>query len=150
MNNTVPPNMGSELSTALFSPARSNLTYWIPTYYTLLVKPIHSLILTFSRVGRLFGTSRPNTLSGAVTFTSSRVPYHVTTAHIARASATFAACVRSTCMCKREVVYRRSSILQTKVHYSYKTRNMHITSFTLQCLLHKPFGPSTTGTIVGQ
>ena len=52
---------GSEPSTALFSPARSSSIYWVPTYYTPLVKPIHSLISTFSPVGRLFGTSRPNT-----------------------------------------------------------------------------------------
>ena len=54
---------GSEPSTALFSPARSSSTSWVPTYYTPLVKPIHGLISTFSPVGRLFGTkSRPNTL----------------------------------------------------------------------------------------
>ena len=32
------------------------------THYTPLVKSIHGLISTFSPVGRLFGTSRPNTL----------------------------------------------------------------------------------------
>ena len=54
---------GSEPSTALFSPARSSSTSWVPTYYTPLVKPIHGLISTFSPVGRLLGTSRPNTLA---------------------------------------------------------------------------------------
>ena len=54
---------GSEPSTALFSPARSSLTSWVPTYYTPLVKPIQGLISAFFPVGRLFGTSRPNTIS---------------------------------------------------------------------------------------
>ena len=49
---------GSEPSTALFSPARSSLTSWVPTYYTPLVKPIHGLILAFFPVGWLFGTRR--------------------------------------------------------------------------------------------
>ena len=53
---------GSEPSTALFSPARTSLTSWIPTYCTPLVKPIHGLISAFFPVRRLFGTSRPNTL----------------------------------------------------------------------------------------
>ena len=53
---------GSEPSTALFSPARSSSTSWVPTYYTPLVKPIHGLISAFFPVGRQFGTSRPNTL----------------------------------------------------------------------------------------
>ena len=56
MNNE--EQMGSVLSTAFFSPARSSLTYWVPTYYNPLVKPIHSLISAFFPVGRLFGTSR--------------------------------------------------------------------------------------------
>ena len=54
---------GSEPSTALFSPARSSLTSWVPMYYTPIVKPIHGLTSTFSPVGRLFGTCRPNTLA---------------------------------------------------------------------------------------
>ena len=48
----------------LFSPARSSSTSWVPTYYTPLVKPIHGLISTFSPVGRLCGTSRPNIVCG--------------------------------------------------------------------------------------
>ena len=56
---------GPKPSTALFSPARSSSTSWVPTYYTPLVKPIHGLISIFSPVGRLFGTSRPNTSMGA-------------------------------------------------------------------------------------
>ena len=42
---------------------RSSSTSWVPTYYNPLVKPIHCLISTFSPVGRLFRTSRPNTLA---------------------------------------------------------------------------------------
>ena len=53
---------GSKLSTALLSLARSSLISWIPTYYTPLVKPIHSLISAFFPMGRLLGTSRPNSL----------------------------------------------------------------------------------------
>ena len=51
-----------EPSTALFSPERSSWTFCVPTYYTPLVKPIHGLISAFLPVGRLFGTSHPNTL----------------------------------------------------------------------------------------
>ena len=55
---------GSELSTTLFSPAHSNLTFRVPSHYTPLVtcRPIHGLILAFIPVGRLFGTNRLNTL----------------------------------------------------------------------------------------
>ena len=45
----MPPNeqTRSELSTALFSPARSSLTSRDPTCNTPLVKPIHGLIMAF-------------------------------------------------------------------------------------------------------
>ena len=66
---------GSEPSTALFSPARSSLTSWVPTYYTPLVKPIHGLISTFSPVGRLLGTSRCHGIFGFPTFWHPRTNY---------------------------------------------------------------------------
>ena len=62
---TIFEQTGSEQSTALFSPAHSSATSWVPTYYTPLVKPIHGLISTFYPVVRLFGTSRPNISMGA-------------------------------------------------------------------------------------